>query len=125
MRIVIAGVAAVCLCAAALSLPCPAPAHAQSQGAMNQTAYADYQKADKELNRVYKKLTAMLDATGVAKLKKAQRAWLAFRDAEMAFAGDEMRGGSAEPLLIYGAATRITEARTKQLNTALESRANR
>ncbi len=122
-RVFITFFVAVCLCTTVLTLPYSA--HAQTQGAMNQTAYADYQKADKELNRVYKKLTATLDAAGAAKLKKAQRAWVVFRDAEMAFAGDEMRGGSAEPLAIYGAAARLTEARTKQLNVSLESRTGR
>ena len=124
-RILIAGVAGLCLCTTALSLPCPAPAFAQSQGEMNRTAADDYKKSDAELNRVYKKLMAKQDATGAAKLRKSQRAWIAFRDAEMAFAGDEFRGGSAEPLSIYGAGNRLTQARIKQLNAYLESLANR
>lgn len=80
------------------SLPfvCPASVHAQTQSEMNQTAYANYKKVDAELNRVYKKLMAKQDATGAAKLKKSQRAWIVFRDAEMSFGGNEMRGGSAE-----------------------------
>lgn len=118
-------IAGMCLCAAALSLPCPPAVRAQTQSEMNESAYADYQKTDKELNRVYKKLMATLDAPGSAKLKKSQRAWIVFRDAEMALAGDAMRGGSAEPLLIYGAAARLTETRTKQLTGHLAARLER
>ncbi len=42
-------------------------------------------QSDVELNRVYQKaLAAMPDADAKAKLRESQRAWVAFRDAEMA-----------------------------------------
>jgi uncharacterized protein YecT (DUF1311 family) len=66
--------------------------------------------ADKALNAVYKQLTPKLDAEGKAKLLGAQRAWLAFRNAECAFAGPAMKDAVL---------AEMTEARTKQLQTAL------
>ena len=113
----IAAVFAVAVCAfAAPPLP---PVHAQSQNEMNATAAKDYARADADLNRVYKKLAAHLDATGATKLKRAQRAWLTFRDAEMEFAADGARGGSLSPLLRYGAAARLTRERVKALTAYL------
>ena len=120
----VAAFAAVFLCALAPIAP-RSVARAQTQAKMNASAYADYNKADAELNRVYKSLMRAQDATGAAKLKKAQRTWLLFRDAEMMFAGDAMRGGSAEPLVMYGAAARLTQARVKDLNTHLKIREER
>jgi uncharacterized protein YecT (DUF1311 family) len=85
---------------------------AQDQATMNSEAAADAQKADKELNVVYKELMGTLDEEAQALLKTSQRAWIVFRDAEAAFSADEMRGGSASPLLYHGSMTRLTEART-------------
>ena len=46
--------------------PCP---NAQSQLEMNQCAGNAYKAADGELNQVYRKLVAMLDAEGKVQLK--------------------------------------------------------
>ena len=60
--------------------------HAQTQAAMNAQARSEFVQAAAELNRTYEALlTKLPDAEGKEKLKKAQRAWLAFRDAEAAF----------------------------------------
>jgi len=96
-------------------------AHAQSQHEMNQTAAANYEKADAELNRAYKKLMADLDQEAQAKLKTAQRAWIAFRDAQAEFDADaEARGGSMYPLIYYTALERFTRERIKQLKEAAQ-----
>ena len=90
--------------------------HAQNQHEMNQQAAADSEKADAELNKVYKKvLAAEMDEEAVKLLKAAQKAWIAFRDAEAKHAEDEARGGSMAPLLYYSALARVTRDRTKQL----------
>ena len=71
--------------------------HAQTQAAMNAQARAEFEKADAELNKTYEALLAKLpDAEGKEKLKHSQRAWLAFRDAEAAFAAG---GGTMAPTL--------------------------
>jgi len=69
--------------------------HAQTQAAMNAEARADFKKVDAELNSAYAALMAKLpDAEGKEKLKQSQRAWIAFRDAEAAFAAG---GGTILP----------------------------
>lgn len=83
---------------------------------MTRSAVEDFAKADRELNRVYKVLTRRLDSTSRHKLVTAQRAWLAFRDADAALAGDvEARGGSMEPMLVAFRKQELTEARTRDL----------
>lgn len=97
---------------------------AQSQQEMNQQAAADAAKADKELNQVYKEvLAAQVDEEAVKLLKAAQKAWLAFRDAEARHAEDDARGGSMAPLLYYGRLCQLTEERTKQLKEKLPGEA--
>ena len=91
----------------------------QSQSEMNQEAAASAAKADKELNNVYKKLVATLDDEGKALLKTSQIAWLAYRDAEAKFGADEMRGGSAAPLLYHGTMATVNKARIAVLRAHL------
>ena len=84
----------VLLIAAPVALP-TSHANAQSQAEMNHQAAKDFEKADAELNSAYAALMAKLpDAEGKEKLKESQRAWIAFRDAEAAFAADQVCGGS-------------------------------
>ncbi len=70
--------------------PCP---NAQSQLEMNQCAGNAYKAADGELNQVYRKLVAMLDAEDKVQLKVAQTAWLKYRDANCEFVGDHVQRG--------------------------------
>ena len=94
--------------------------HAQTQAAMNVQARSEFVQAAAELNRTYEALlTKLPDAEGKEKLKKAQRAWLAFRDAEAAFAADKVRAGSMAPTLRYETMTELTRQRIKQLETGL------
>ena len=105
--------------AVTLTLPRPAESR-QTQFEMDEQAGKEYTRADAELNRVYKKLMAKLDATGAAKLKKAQRAWIAYRDAEKDFSADYARGGTMASMLATMAAADLTRQRTKILQSALE-----
>jgi uncharacterized protein YecT (DUF1311 family) len=89
---------------------------AQSQHEMNRQAETDFEKADTELNRVYKKALSDLDAEGQKKLKAAQRAWIVFRDAQAEFDADsEARGGSMYAMIYYSGLARLTRDRIKQL----------
>ena len=93
-----------------------AQVHAQTQAAMNAEARADFKRADAELNKTYEAVLKKLpDDESKQKLKQSQRAWLAFRDAEAAFAADQFRGGSAAPVLRWTSMTETTEQRIKQL----------
>jgi uncharacterized protein YecT (DUF1311 family) len=77
------------------------------------------------LNRVYKAVMAEMQAMdqslppelqgAAVTLRDAQRAWITFRDRNCNLAGYPMRGGSAEPLLIYGCLRQMTLDRSRQL----------
>jgi uncharacterized protein YecT (DUF1311 family) len=98
-----------------------AQVRAQTQAAMNAEARADFKRADAELNKTYEAVLKKLpDDESKQKLKQSQRAWLAFRDAEAAFAADEARGGSMAPTLRYATMTELTQQRIKQLKAHLE-----
>lgn len=92
---------------------------AQSQSEMNLQAAREAERADKELNKVYKQLLGTLDDEGAKLLKASQRAWITFRDAEATFAADEARGGSMSPMLYSGTLGRLTEQRTEMLRQRL------
>ena len=91
-------------------------ARSQSQPELNDASWAAYQRADARLNATYKKLLAKLDDEGRKKLIAAERAWLAYRDAQADFDADAAaRGGSMEPLEYNESCLELTEARIKQL----------
>ena len=83
------------------------------QQEMNHCAAAEYQKADAELTKIYGKL----DKT--PELRAAERAWIAYRDAECAFESASNRGGSLEPMIQTGCMTTMTKQRIAILKAAL------
>jgi len=106
---------------ALLCLTPTVPARAQSQPEMNQQAEADFETADRELTRVYKKALDGLDEESVKKLKAAQRAWIAFRNAQAEFDADQQaRGGSMHPMIYYNDMAQLTRDRIKQLKESAQ-----
>lgn len=99
--------------------PCP---NAQSQLEMNQCAGNAYKAADGELNQVYRKLVAMLDAEDTAQLKVVQTAWLKYRDAHCEFVGDQYKGGSIRPMIHAFCLADVTRNRTTELKGQIEDR---
>jgi uncharacterized protein YecT (DUF1311 family) len=112
-------------------------ANAQTQHDMNQCAYMDFEKADKELNAVYKnalKSQAEVDKQAaemspeyvgaVKALKKAQRAWIDYRDGHCDGIGYQAVGGSMQPMLIEGCRAGLTTNRTKELRELIEGLGN-
>jgi uncharacterized protein YecT (DUF1311 family) len=98
--------------------------HAQTQAEMNATAREHFARADADLNKTYQAVLKKLpDAESKQKLKEAQRAWIASRDAEATRAADEVRGGSMAPTLRYETMTELTQQRIKQLKTRLAEKA--
>ncbi|SRR6266540_5885357 len=121
-RFVMIRVIGVFECAALLfSLLIPvAHIYAQTQADMNSQTRAECVQADSELNKTYEALlTKLPDAERKQKLKESQRAWLAFRDSEAAFAADQARGGSMAPTIRYETMTELTQQRIKQLKTTV------
>jgi uncharacterized protein YecT (DUF1311 family) len=121
-------VALACLSAPVLAqeIDC---SQAMAQSALNQCAYQDWQAADSVLNTVYREVVAAygeIDArlppelgSAVTALREGQRAWVDFRDKACAAEGFVMRGGSAEPLVVYGCMRLLTEERTGHLQGML------
>jgi uncharacterized protein YecT (DUF1311 family) len=100
-------------------------AFAQNQQEMNQTAESDFEKADARLNAAYKKVLAKEDEDGKKKLIAAEKAWVAYRDAEADYEADsQARGGSMEPMIYSGTEATLTEDRIKQLQAALKDLSN-
>jgi len=92
-------------------------------------AEKEFKKADAEMNAAYQKVLSVLVKAPdhgkilIADLKKAQRAWLVFRDAEAAIrAGVSSGGGSAYSMDYLANLATLTEQRTKDLNRLLKTR---
>jgi uncharacterized protein YecT (DUF1311 family) len=114
----------ICLAAplAAEGVDC---ANTMVQFELNQCAYADWQAADGALNTAWQAALAVAkgwDAglpaaeRGAARtLRDGQRAWITFRDLTCEAEGFAMRGGSAEPLVVFGCLRALTLDRTRQL----------
>jgi uncharacterized protein YecT (DUF1311 family) len=98
--------------------PC---ADAQTQLALTECADRRYREADAALDGAYGRLLTALDDPHRERLKAAQRAWLAFRDAECRLAASVALGGSMEPQLELACRKDMTEARVKELASIRES----
>jgi len=91
---------------------------ATTQIDLDMCANKDYGAADKLLNDTYKKVVAAQEGD-TAKLKAAQRAWIAFRDAECTFEVAENEGGTIYPMVYTMCLTKLTKTRTAELNSYL------
>lgn len=78
-----------------------------------------FESADAVLNAVYRRVVKAVGSDRVEALRNAQRAWVAFRQAECALAGSEAQGGSMQPMLVSICARKLTEERTRFLRTFL------
>ncbi|MDO9369893.1 MAG: lysozyme inhibitor LprI family protein [Sphingopyxis sp.] len=98
---------------------------------MVQCANRVFDRADRELNLVWKETVAALEREDRVRddhreppvdiARKAQKTWLAFRDAQCAAEADgEARGGTLYPLIYIGCRTDMTRVRTQQLRPMVE-----
>ena len=97
---------------------------AQTQVEMNQKANDDFQKADIELNEVYKQLIKTLDEKEKQLLIKSQKDWIKFRDSHCDFEAQQYDGGSIKPLIYSTCLTERTKNRINDLKISIESRDN-
>jgi uncharacterized protein YecT (DUF1311 family) len=81
-----------------------------------------FKKNDAALNDVYGRLKDNYTKIETAKsaLTKAQRAWVAFRDAECTLEAVGEEGGTAQPMIYNQCLARLTQLRTEQLQTRLD-----
>ena len=72
-------------------------------------------KSNAELNRVYPESLKKLNPEQSALLKKAQRAWLIYRDAQCEADYKRFAGGTAAPLALTQCRVTLNQERTKTL----------
>ena len=92
---------------------------------MTTCAVEDYAAADADMNDAYAEARAAMRRMDLASapgqrgaegaLREAQRAWIPFRDAACVAEGFQMRGGSAETMLVYFCLSRLTQQRAQDL----------
>lgn len=102
-----------------------------TQRDLNACADIEYDKADKDLNAAYQQLrkkmsdwdkSADVSSKGVVDaLVVAQRAWVAFRDANCEVAGFQARGGTMESMLIYTCLADMSTKRAAELRELSDS----
>ncbi len=102
------------------------PAKGESQSEMNEQACEKFKKADSKLNAVYTQVLEKHkdDAAFLSKFKKAQRAWLAFRDAHLEAiypAKDKNEYGSVFGMCNCMELTALTDERTDDLSRWLNT----
>jgi uncharacterized protein YecT (DUF1311 family) len=95
---------------------------AQTQTEMNAEAYKNYDLADKDLNKAYKKLISILNPEEKKLLIETQRDWIKFRDSHCKFEAQPFNMGSMQPLIRANCLEEKTRARTKDLKESYESR---
>jgi uncharacterized protein YecT (DUF1311 family) len=104
-----------------------AATQAQTQLDLNLAACAELDAADAELNRTYQDILRHYrgETLFLAKLKTAQRAWIAFRDAELEAiypaAEKRIEYGSMYPMCRCAVLADLTTRRTEQLKTWLDA----
>ena len=99
--------------------PCKDPL---SQFEMNVCSRRDYEKADAELNKVYKQLMDELAEYGNdprPKFREAQSLWIRYRDANCDSEAALYEGGSIRPTIYNSCLASVTRERTKRLNELL------
>jgi uncharacterized protein YecT (DUF1311 family) len=96
----------------------------QTQLQMNEASCAEYKQADRDMNRVYLKIVSDYrgDPVFIKVMKKAQLAWLRYRDAHVdsIFPGAASQYGSVSTMCRCGSLAEITKERTQTLNRWLE-----
>jgi uncharacterized protein YecT (DUF1311 family) len=121
----------LCLAIATLTLlaSAPLPSYGQSQAEMNMESGKRLEKADAELNKVYKQVLAQNegDKEFSAVIKESQRAWLKYVELQMKVLffvkeGENPREvyGSVYPTEFAEAKAALITARTKELKEMLE-----
>ena len=126
--------------AALLTPVCQKPAYAQDactdpqyQREMNACARQRFEEADRHLNIAYAAMVEMAKTQDIdnaqisptwagaeAALRKAQRAWIDYRDGHCEGMGMGARGGSMEPMLVWTCKESLTATRTRELRDMFE-----
>jgi len=88
---------------------------AQTMIDLKDEAGVKYKQADAEMNRIYKLATATCDSSGKERLKKAQLAWIKYRDLCCNAEASIYEGGSMYGLAYSNCMADLTKERTGRL----------
>ena len=102
--------------------PCPG---SNTQFELNQCAARARDRADAELNKVYRELMKDAGVTERAKLRAAQLAWIKFRDAHCDYRSVGNKGGTIYPMVVSFCLAGVTTSRVKQLQEILREQTER
>ncbi len=99
---------------------------AKTQLELNECANAEEQKAEEEMNQLYRQLLALASKNPGyrEKLEAAQKAWLAYRDAELEakYPAQDKRAeyGSVYPMCFADHRTELTRQRSEEIKALLK-----
>jgi uncharacterized protein YecT (DUF1311 family) len=97
------------------------PAKFMTTYEMRQSAGKELEASEKEMAVVLSKLESLLyEETQKLKLKASQEAWLAYRKVNSDFEAFFWDGGTGQPQIHLQSITRMTKARTKELQQAID-----
>lgn len=91
-----------------------------TQASMTQCTGEAFSATDKESNMIYNTLMSKYNASNGVLLKKAEVAWLAYRDAECQYETSPSEDGSIHPMVVTQCWQEKTKARIKELTAQLE-----
>ncbi len=101
---------------AALLLAAGNPCDGSTTRDVEQCLAADLKRADAELNRYYaaatKRLAKQQDTAALAKLRAAERVWIAYRDAECDAVYESWGQGTIRGAMSLGCRINLTKSRT-------------
>ena len=86
------------------------------QKQMNDCAYEDFLAANAGYAEINKSLMDKLHSKQRDLLMRAQKSWIAYRTATCAFESSAVQGGSAQGMVNWQCAARMTRARVVELN---------
>jgi len=95
--------------------------NASDQRTMSECTDKAFKKSDATLNALYRQIVQRLqdDAATTKLLVSAQRAWVAFRDAECTFSASSTSGGTMYPMVYATCADGLTQKRIDELKVYL------
>lgn len=88
---------------------------AMSQDELEQCLQDNLDASDKDLNSAYSKLTATMTAAQKESLKKAQKLWISFRDADCEHEASSHEGGSGYQAIYIQCQFDRTQTRLNEL----------
>ncbi|MBF2064152.1 MAG: DUF1311 domain-containing protein [Calothrix sp. C42_A2020_038] len=101
-------------------LPPPNCTDPQTTRDMIECGERTYKQASKKLSLVYKQLQEKMNPNQKKRLAASHQTWLKYRDTFCAFETGMYEGGTLEPLTRINCYARMTNERTKDLNTWLQ-----